>query len=521
MRKIVDNLGIKQIIAATFVLLTALGMTIGLTMNQSNFMKKPECLKMAITKIYDSYDPSKMLTTDHVFFIVNLGGQLVFSGENNEIYGGYAKSWNVGQDKLVYTVHLRDDAKFSNGTPIRPLDVVLSLKRHILFGATHMELRSKLVGADQLQSIDDEIEGLKVTDKNSITFKLKFPDERFLFWLAFPELIILPENEARKPLDKISYQTSSGPFSLEKLTSSEAVLRKNPHFYDNHANAAECFIVRGIEDPEVAVRSLESGDLDLIDYGAAFSPSFARLLNNDSFVSIAGEDLALNYFIFNPRRTTMDSSTKRRAFSKRLSQINLISYGEGDVFTRANQFLTENHQGFLRPNEIQDVISAPVSDLDFTERFVILIPEVFGSEIRKFLKDKLQEHLEVDIDFVVYKEGEVLSALKQNDWDAFYYLVGMAEKATSILFGYHFKGDHPLYPFSDEVIKQNMEKIEFAENDQIRIESYKAISRRLLSEAYIAPIAYFKWPVVMRSDLRFAQSNEFAFNRWLWRLEWK
>src|SRR5438270_2568807 len=60
--------------------------------------------------------------------------QVVFTGlvepdDNGNIVGYLAQSWNVSDDHLTYTFHLRPNLKFSDGTPLTSTDVAYSIDR--------------------------------------------------------------------------------------------------------------------------------------------------------------------------------------------------------------------------------------------------------------------------------------------------------------------------------------------------------------------------------------------------------
>ena len=46
-----------------------------------------------------------------------------------EIVPHLAKSWEISEDGLTYTFHLRDDAKFQDGTAVKAADLAWSIQR--------------------------------------------------------------------------------------------------------------------------------------------------------------------------------------------------------------------------------------------------------------------------------------------------------------------------------------------------------------------------------------------------------
>ncbi len=54
---------------------------------------------------------------------------LTIQNANGEAVPGVAKSWDISEDGLVYTFHLRDNAKWSNGDPVTAGDFSFAFHR--------------------------------------------------------------------------------------------------------------------------------------------------------------------------------------------------------------------------------------------------------------------------------------------------------------------------------------------------------------------------------------------------------
>ena len=90
---------------------------------------------------------------------------LVFEGlvrstaDGKSIEPCLATSWDISDDGLVYTFHLREDVKFSDGTPVTAEDWEYSLERSLELGAWN----------SLISSIDD----VKAVDEKTIDIVLK------------------------------------------------------------------------------------------------------------------------------------------------------------------------------------------------------------------------------------------------------------------------------------------------------------------------------------------------------------
>lgn len=475
---------------------------------------------MAITKIYESYDPTQLVTTDHVFAIQNLTGKLIEIGEDNSLYSAIAQSWQVSPDRRTYKFTLSPGAKFSDGTPIEVEDVLLSLKRQMLFSGTHMDMREKVLGAKTLKRVTDDVPGLRRLSSSEFEIEIIAPDERFLFWIAFPETVILPRREALKPQGQISFAVTSGPYFL-KPGNGYLHLEMNPHFYATHGTAAKCVHLYGEEDPERIIVRLLNHELDLVHSGSMFSPSFSKVVDSPDFELSTNESNSLVYFLFNTRNKVCAQRSHRRWFTEKVQAANVISYGKDKLFFPATQFLAKNQQGYLSPSEVEQSNAGAQASRPPVDFIRVLYPAVFGKTYESHLKAELAKSLGMQVEIVTYPEGGLLEALASGQWDLFFFLVGMGEKATNILLSYHFGGQIPLYTWKDDVIDAAMRRMMATGDESERKEQYKVISKRLLSESYLIPIANFTWPVVLRSDLFFEKLNQFEWGQPIWTLSWK
>ena len=77
----------------------------------------------------ETIDPALNSAVDGANIIVHAFEPLMTVDSENKIVGGQAESYDVSEDGLTYTFHLRDGLKWSDGTPLTANDFVYSWKR--------------------------------------------------------------------------------------------------------------------------------------------------------------------------------------------------------------------------------------------------------------------------------------------------------------------------------------------------------------------------------------------------------
>lgn len=142
---------------------------------------------------------------------------LVFEGlvrstaDGKSIEPCLATSWDISDDGLVYTFHLREDVKFSDGTPVTAEDWEYSLERSLELGAWN----------SLISSIDDE----KAVDEKTIDIVLKNPSGSLLASLAAFFCAVVPKDYYSSTDDDTlaSNPIGTGPFYLESWVPQESI----------------------------------------------------------------------------------------------------------------------------------------------------------------------------------------------------------------------------------------------------------------------------------------------------------
>ncbi len=87
----------------------------------------------SITSEHNSRDPQRMTYLMDIQLTRAMFEPLVILDFSNmETYPGMAESWEISEDGLTYTFHIREDAKWSNGDPVTSHDFVYAWRRAML-----------------------------------------------------------------------------------------------------------------------------------------------------------------------------------------------------------------------------------------------------------------------------------------------------------------------------------------------------------------------------------------------------
>lgn len=199
-------------------------------------------------------------------------GDNVFIGSETFVGAG-AESYEVSADGTVYTFHLRQDAKFADGTPVTAQDYYYTLKR-ALEGPGYITLLTGFMG---VSSIDQVV----VVDDYTLTITASQPAALAEIILSFQVVGAMSQATADAnataddPWAEAYFRTnsnSSGPYIITGWNPGvEYVFEPNPNYWRGPEYFNNCKVIFRVV-PEAATREqlLRAGDVDValgVPYG--------------------------------------------------------------------------------------------------------------------------------------------------------------------------------------------------------------------------------------------------------------
>lgn len=233
----------------------------------------------------DGIDPTVTNNSFAQYVLANCFEGLVTYDATGSIVGGAAKTWDISDDGLVYTFHLRDGLKWSDGSDLTAEDFVYSIQR-VLTPATAAQYVSMVTGYvknaqefyDGTATADDL--GVKALDAKTLEITLIQPTSFFIdlvsMWCYDPvQKATIEANGDRWTASADTY-ICNGPFKMAELKMGEGyVLEKNEDYWDAANVSLEKLTFRFILDSTTALTAYESGEVDGIR--SIPSADYARL----------------------------------------------------------------------------------------------------------------------------------------------------------------------------------------------------------------------------------------------------
>ncbi|MCI1649208.1 ABC transporter substrate-binding protein [Bifidobacterium tibiigranuli] len=195
---------------------------------------------------------------------------VVYDKDSNPV-GDLAKSWDISKDNLTYTYHLRDNAKFSDGSEVTADDVAFTLTLEndpaYNFGLADFTDIGIKGAEDYKAGKADSISGIKVIDSKTISITTEKVNPIALTTLGS---YVLPKayygkDYRRGHLDYLQQlydkPLGAGPYVLDKyIPGQEVRYTANANYYGGKPKI-EHLILKVVTD-DTALQSYQNGDTD-------------------------------------------------------------------------------------------------------------------------------------------------------------------------------------------------------------------------------------------------------------------
>src|SRR6476620_8365772 len=219
---------------------------------------------------YFSYDPRSLdpaLSTDVPTgeVVTLLFDNLTQFDADVRLKPGLARSWDASADGRVYTFHLRTNAGFHDGRPVRSADVRASLLRALAPGTTggrswplYPIRGARAYASGQTK----EVNGIATPDDSTVLLTLEEPLNVFPKLLAMPVAAVVPTPTAA---DFDQHPNGSGPWKFVSWSHDDAIVGARNERYWGGAPKSDTLRIRIIPEPLTQAAEYEAGQLSVVE----------------------------------------------------------------------------------------------------------------------------------------------------------------------------------------------------------------------------------------------------------------
>lgn len=223
-----------------------------------------DTIKMSMASDIDSFDPFLSVAYDTQAVNKNIFEGLMTFDENGNCIPSLSESYDVSNDGLLYTFHLRHGVTFHDGTPFTSKDVVYSINRY-----------AGLDGKPAILDTFSQVKAVQAIDDFTVAVTMKTARFGFIYNTIQPIVKAGYENNAELPI-------GTGPYKFVSYTAGQkVVLERNDAYWGDKANIKNVEIYF-ITDSAATISALQSGQ---IDFGMVLPDLFAPLAKNYDLVA--------------------------------------------------------------------------------------------------------------------------------------------------------------------------------------------------------------------------------------------
>ena len=258
---------------------------------------------------------------------------------NSKIVPSLAESWDISDDGLEYTFHLRQGVKFHNGNDFTAEDVAYTFHRMLTVeGGVNTEFIDQIKGADELLAGEtDTLEGVEVVDDYTIKVTLKEPFAGFLASISSPGVSIYDSEATEAAGDQFGMDPAvtvgTGPFEFSSWSfNNQLVLTRNEDYWKG-ASGLPGVVIKIIPDTETQSMMFESGELDILDLDYV-ADSVDRFTETYPDQIVQGPRVGIVYFTMNFNKEPFQDVRVRKAVQMSIDRqaiLDALYGGRGQV----------------------------------------------------------------------------------------------------------------------------------------------------------------------------------------------
>ena len=269
-----------------------------------------------------SLSPLKLVGLPELQVLRDLYEGLLTQGPDGKVLPGVAERWE-SEDNQQFTFHLRPDARWSNGDPVRAADFVYGWRKLVdpkeaATFAWFAQL-AHFTNADEIVAgkLAPEALGVEALDDHTLRVRLSQPVPYFLSLLTHPSLSPLH----RASMEQYGNQwtqpgklVGNGAFVLShRVVNEKLELTPNPYYWDRAHTVLTRVTFVPINQESAATKRYLAGDLQITE-------SFPKELYQKLMKQIPGEvytpeQLGTYYYAFNTQQAPLNDVRVRKALS--------------------------------------------------------------------------------------------------------------------------------------------------------------------------------------------------------------
>jgi oligopeptide transport system substrate-binding protein len=457
-------------------------------------------------------DPQLATFADDISVVKQLYRGLFTYDQNLKVVPAIAKEMptqdngGISKDALTYTIKLRTNATWSDGTPVTAQDFVYAFQR--LFdpnaGAQgyYFSFYTAIDGAESASSGKAPAEqiGVSAPDNQTLVIKLARPQP------TLPTLLALwPASPLRKDLiaqngaswTDAGKLVTDGPFVLKDYTHGDSiVLDANTNYWGNDKPTLQELVYRIIPDDSAALVAYQNGEIDMTAVPGPDTDSFTN--NPEDVRSGKLETYAIQY---NTKQAPFDNALVRQAFSRAIDRGAYVTALLHGVGAPALGWLPPDMPGGdasigtnlgFDANAARSLLSqAGYKDGKGFPTVTLTIADVQQNRLTaEFLQQQLKQNLGIDLKIETVEEANFYQRYQQGDFQLTWasWFADYADPENWLPQQFATKGGFNVFGYSNSKVDDLFQQAAAELDQSKRLALYGQAEKIVIADQAITPI---------------------------------
>lgn len=369
-------------------------------------------------------------------------GETLFKlNDNLEVIPFLAESYTLSEDRLTWTLKLREDVKFHNGK--------------IMDGAAVKDSLERLIARNERAKAELMIDSI-TADGFQVAITTTTPNPALLNSLCDPYACIVDAAADDGSVDFNMYPVGTGPYVMKEYVEDAYAYLEPFADYWGGTPASKSVTIKAIPDVDTLAFALQKGEIDAA-YGLSYD-TLDQFSNSSDFKVTQAATTRVYMLYFNLEREFMQDPNFRRAIAMAVDKESYarillngagtptkaafpssLSYGDDSQMTGVPDFDRAGARSLLQENGYQDIDGDGMLDKDGKKVSLRLV--TYGRtglpQCAQALQSALQE-LGIEVSYELFDTVE--NVLTAGDYDICVYAVVTTPTGDSYAFLHNIAG---------------------------------------------------------------------------------
>ena len=341
-----------------------------------------------------------------------------------------ARSWEVSQDRLVWTFRLRTGVRFHDGTPFNAGAMLFSLQRQ--YDPEHPA--HKVQGAYKYwkdMGMDEVVEGMEAPDDSTLVIRLRQANAPFLSTLAMNFCAAVSPAAVRKfGDDYFKNPVGTGPFRFVEWRKDERIVLERFDGYWGEKAGVKRLLFKPIQEASVRLLELQSGAIHGLDN---LVPEYIPRVKKDPNLQLLTQPgMNVGYLAMNMDKPPFDNRLVRQALNHAINKQTLVDNFYQGLALPAKNPIPPTLWGYnddieaypYDPQKARQLLAeAGFADGFDTELWAMPVPRPYMPQ-----PDKIAQAIQADL-----KAVGVRAQIRQWEWGTYLDKVSKGEHTMALL----------------------------------------------------------------------------------------